>query len=295
MTFRPMLAYNGELPDFRELRYPVYCTPKIDGIRALKLDGKLVSRTLKAIPNDYIRTLLESSPIPDGFDGELVCPGGYSRTESAIMSRGGLPPFCFRVFDWYQPSARYKPYFERVHELRQWFQLHPCDFADFVMYDDVHNEEDLLAYEAACLDEGYEGVIIRAPDGPYKKGRSTLREGYMLKLKRFKDSEAVILDFIELSRNNNEQQLNELGYAERSSAKAGQHAGGTLGALVVRDPETDCEFRIGSGFTQGFRDRIWQQRHALYGKKVKYKYQPYGKLNAPRHPIFLGFRDEIDL
>ena len=41
------------------------------------------------------------------------------------------------------------------------------------------------------------GAAWRTPDSPYKCGRSTENEGFLLKIKRFEDSEAVVLDCIE--------------------------------------------------------------------------------------------------
>ena len=53
---RPMLAaaYNGEI-----LNFPLLATPKVDGVRALVINGNLVSRSFKSIPNVAIRSLLE--------------------------------------------------------------------------------------------------------------------------------------------------------------------------------------------------------------------------------------------
>ena len=58
----------------------------------------------------------------------------------------------------------------------------------------VHNEEELRAFEEKCLAEGYEGAMVRSLEGPYKCGRSTVKEGYLLKVKRFEDGEAEILE-----------------------------------------------------------------------------------------------------
>ena len=42
---------------------------------------------------------------------------------------------------------------------------------------EIRNERELLAIEEKCLGDGFEGVMIRSVDGPYKEGRSTEREG----------------------------------------------------------------------------------------------------------------------
>ncbi len=65
---KPMLAVQVE--NINELRFPVWCTPKLDGIRAIMKDGKLVSRKFIDIPNAQIQK--KFSWLPDGIDGELI-------------------------------------------------------------------------------------------------------------------------------------------------------------------------------------------------------------------------------
>src|SRR5690606_8348078 len=80
----------------------------------------------------------------------------------------------------------------------------------------INNEAELLDYERVTVDAGFEGLILRDPNGPYKYGRSTAREGWMLKLKRFKDSEAEVIGVEEEMHNGNEAKVNALGLTERS-------------------------------------------------------------------------------
>lgn len=118
-------------------------------------------------------------------------------------------------------------------------------------------------------------------------------EGYLLKLKRFEDSEAVVVGFEEKLTNTNTQERDELGHAKRSKVKVGMVPAGTLGALRVRRPD-GVEFSIGSGFDDAFRTKAWEERETLVGRLVKYRHQPHGALEAPRFPVFLGFRHEDD-
>ena len=53
------------------------------------------------------------------------------------------------------------------------------------------------------LDDGYEGLMLRAPDGPYKFGRSTVKENTLLKVKNFLDDEAEVIGFKEQTTNTN--------------------------------------------------------------------------------------------
>jgi DNA ligase-1 len=285
-----MLAF-AKPPDWSDdryldaLRFPLLATPKIDGIRCLIVNKEAVSRNLKPIPNLYVRSLVRN--LPEGFDGELVCPGGFNETQSAIMTHEGTPPFKYRVFDFYHQA----PYFERVGFLKMQFSFSLCAFAEPVLYDQVDNLDELLEYERLALEQGYEGVMLRTPKGPYKFGRSTLREHFLLKLKRFLDAEAVVEDFEELQRNANDRTTNRLGLSERSSHQAGLVPGETLGALWVRDTRTNVQFSIGSGFDAALRDKIWANRDHYRGRTVTYRYQPSGVKDKPRFPVFKGFRE----
>ena len=75
----------------------------------------------------------------------------------------------------------------------------------------INTMEELEKYEVDCLEIGYEGVILRDPNAKYKHGRSTVKEGGLIKVKRFSDSEARILAMEEQMKNNNEKKVNELG------------------------------------------------------------------------------------
>jgi DNA ligase-1 len=153
----------------------------------------------------------------------------------------------------------------------------------------------MLAYEAAKVEEGYEGIILRSPNAPYKFGRSTVREGYLLKVKRFEDSEAEIIGFDEEMFNGNEAQTNELGRTKRSTAAQGLVGKQTLGAFRVRDCVSGVEFSIGTGLTAAERQQFWDRQDDFRGKILKYKFFAVGVKVAPRHPVFLGMRDARDM
>ena len=116
-----------------------------------------------------------------------------------------------------------------------------------------------------------------------------------VKLKRFKDGEAEVFGYSPLFHNNNPEELDELGYTVRSTSKSNMVELEALGSLEVLDIETGVAFNIGSGFTANQRKELWKHKEELLGKVVKYKYFDVSILNAPRFPIFLGFRDKEDM
>jgi DNA ligase-1 len=150
-----------------------------------------------------------------------------------------------------------------------------------------------FAYETNHLLAGYEGVMGRSLHGTYKQGRSTLREGFLWKLKRFTDGEAKIVGFDEQLHNANEATKDELGRTKRSSHKANKIGKDTLGALKVVDCATGIDFDIGTGFDDNERAAIWADRAGWLGKTVKYKSLAIGVKERPRHPVYLGLRTDI--
>lgn len=301
MITKPMLADKVKLTEFDKLRYPLIATPKLDGIRCLIIKGQAVSRKFLPIPNVHTRELLEGARLPHNLDGELmVTSKEFGDVTSAFMSRDGEPDFRFCVFDLVtREGGLHEPYQERLDTLKRWCEKHAPSFVTYVKETWVSSPLELERYESAAVAKGYEGIMVRDPSGPYKPGRSTLREGYLVKVKRFIDAEAVIIGFEEAETNTNEQVRDNVGHAKRSSAKAGKIAKGTLGALVVRGLNGQfkgVEFNIGTGagLTAKLKHDIFTQQDAYLGAIVKYKYQAHGAKDAPRIPSLQGFRDKRD-
>lgn len=285
---KPMLAATAE--SVEGLTYPLLASPKLDGIRATVLNGQLVSRNLKPIRNAHVYTKFSHSSM-DGLDGELIDGDHdstvFRRTTSAVSRAMGEPTDVkFWVFDVFMPNATFE---ERQIYLqdRQW----PAG-VKLVPHVWIHHPHELALYEEKCLHDGYEGVMLRSPKGPYKQGRSTLNEGYLLKLKRFDDAEAEIIGVEERMHNANPATTNALGHTERSSHQENMVGRGDLGALVVRGingPYKGITFTIGTGFDDSERASLWKME--LSGRVVKYKYFPMGSKDRPRFPVFLGFRE----
>lgn len=302
---KPMLAADCD-GDILNLKYPVLCSPKIDGIRCLVVDGKAVTRSLKPQPNKVLRELFSDAAL-NGLDGELVVPGvTFQETTSRVMGRSNDPEGVeWHVFDDVtEPNVTFADRLARAASRIAALALEgpviqkgdALDRVRIVTHKTIRSSDELAAYEEVCLAQGYEGVMIRDPSGKYKHGRSTLKEGGLLKLKRFTDAEATIIGFEEKMHNANEAKTNELGRTKRSSSKDGLVPAGVLGAFILRLP-SGVEFNCGSGLNDFQRKKWWTPAYkaALTGKLVKFKYQAHGTDVAPRSPIFLGIRDESDL
>jgi len=293
---RPMLACKTP-EDLSALNFPVLHSPKLDGIRCLITEQGPMSRTMKPIRNEHVQSLL-TDPKLIGLDGELIVGDPTSKTvyrdtNSAVMSIKGQPEFTYYVFDRWDLYEH--PFSDRLSALEDLYAtgvlkapvtLHRHSLAVSVF--------ELLEAEERALEAGYEGLVTRLPDASYKFNRSTIREQGMVKIKRFEDAEAEVIGVEELMHNGNEAELDERGYTKRSSAQAGQVPMGVMGALICQTPE-GVEFKMGTGFTAEERARIWSIRSSVVGMLVKYKSFLVGVKDKPRHPVFLGFRDEEDV
>lgn len=282
---QPMLACN-EAVDVEQLTFPCYGTPKFDGIRSEKDEGRQLSRSLKLIPNHFIRTQL--ADLRDGLDGELIVGKTFQDTESAVMTEEGEPDFTYHVFDDF--SEPEKGYLERVEKLKD--IVH--DRVKLVLPIRLNSINDAKLFLAKCLKDGYEGAIIRSANGIYKFGRATFNEGIMLKLKEFLDDEAPVVGFKQKTKNNNKAKKNEVGRTQRSSHKANKEPLEMLGAFIVEHP-TFGKFNVGSGMTHAQQKEFWLNKENYLGKLVKFRYQKHGMKDKPRCPIFHGFRHPDDL
>jgi DNA ligase-1 len=286
-----LLAANVE--NVNDIRFPVIASPKLDGIRAVTGPVSMQSRSAKAIPNFYVQDKL-SKCLGLKLDGELIVgepthPLCYTMTSSGIMTRAGTPDFKYHVFDCFDDMGigfayRYEQLIGRVLKLKD-PRIVVVDHREFM------NLESLMEYEAEQVRLGYEGIMIRSPGGIYKQGRSTMKEGILCKVKRFVDTEAVVVGYKERLHNANEATINALGYTDRSGHKDNLIPMDTLGAVVLRHPDFEETFDCGSGFTDSQRAEAWSRRFDdLVGSVATFKYQSSGVKDKPRFPIFLRWR-----
>lgn len=290
MKLRPMLAAPVTDEQLEDLPYPLLLSPKYDGIRALEpVGGPLKSRKLIDIPNREVQRLFDQLKLRH-CDGELIAgdptaPDCYNRTQDVVMERDApADDVWFYVFDSFrQPEA---PYVVRRLDLPL---RHPR--VKLVPQHKVRNAAEVRKWEVYFVKAGYEGIMLRAYTGPYKCGRSTLKQAWLLKLKRYQDSEAVVLRVYERQRNTNKATRNALGYAKRSSAKAGKVGTGLLGGFQCRDLKSGVVFDCGTG-------KLKRHELVLHGWEqtiIKYRFQPAGVKEKPRYPRYIGKRDRRDM
>jgi DNA ligase-1 len=192
-----------------------------------------------------------------------------------------------------------KGYLDRIADMKKFVDSHPEILKDSrvtivpLIPKKIDTAEELNVFEQWCLDQGFEGVMVRNAGGKYKFGRSTEKEQILVKIKQFEDDEAVVIGVSALQTNVNDKKMNELGDMRRTSHKDGKIDLEMLGALDVE--WNGIRFGIGTGFDKDTREDLWKRRDSIIGKIVKFKYFSQGVKTAPRFPVFLGFRDKNDM
>lgn len=293
--FKPL---KGDPVDFNQLDYTnTVASIKYDGIRALVIDGVVLSASLKPIPARHVQ---EKFRHLEFYDGELICgPANaedvYNRTFSGVMTKGdGDPDVQFYAFDHTQhPMDEFY-----VRQSRLWAHKDVTLVQQFP----VESEQGLRAVYEKILDDGFEGLMTRKQRGPgsyYKFGRSSALEGILNKMKPLEDFEARIVGYEEAQANNNEATINELGRTVRSSHKANKTGKGTLGKLVC-DYGDGKTFKVGifKGFKAADLQKLWNERESLPGQYVKLQKLAIGEKDLPRHPrvlAMLGLRSPLDM
>ena len=299
---RPMLACAIQESQFPTLRFPFLASPKIDGYRAINYlpEGSPTSialaRSGKRHPCHAIQDAFAKLP-SYAFDGELTVPGLDFNTAGGLLRRTDYSgPFQFSIFDIADGPLANLPFANRLEVLKG-LSVDLPPWAKVLRQEWIENIEQLLAFEQECLDLGYEGICLRLPSAPYKHNRGTLRDQTLLKLKRFASAEARVLSVEPRYENQNPQEFTPLGYTERSTNAENLVPTNVLGTLHVEGINgqyAGVRFSIGTFLGLSDWDKIQLLKNPPIGQVCSYKFFLHDAKDAPRHPVFLGFRPDFD-
>jgi len=273
------------------VKYPVRVEPKLDGLRciAMKRAGVVTFYTrngsvLETLPT--IKTALEKSAYDNVvLDGEAM-GNDWAESASILMSsktKKDDSNIFFNVFDAMPIENWVKQDFVTTFEKR--LQLlenivkvvsSPC--VKLVPHITAKNESELKTYFAKCMNEGYEGVMLKTLDSYYEWDRSK----NILKLKPTITYEGVIVGTYE--------------------GRRGTKREGLFGGFEVVLPN-GVVTRLGGGFSDKMRAEIQLEGvDTCLGKIVEIEGQPDpltsdgltedGKI---RFPVFLRYRSPGDV
>jgi DNA ligase-1 len=300
-----MLAAKVKPHQLHLLEYPRYVAPKLDGIRCISTGSELLSKTMKPLPNLHAWQQFAVKEF-EGLDGELVTGSPtagdvFRKTSSAVATVAGEPDLTFWVFDWHPGTAGdgFGRRLEIAHSLVKLGKKFRRNI-ELVQHRLVSSPAEFLEAELGYIQAGYEGIVSRSVDGGYKYGRSTLRQGWLVKMKRMEDSECRILRCYPREHNANEAVAQADGVKRRSSHKAGKTAVDTLGKMLAEDIHTGVQFELGTGkMTAEEAKVLWELWKARPGKVMAlvatYSFFSVGIKEKPRHPVWQRWREAWDI
>jgi DNA ligase-1 len=296
-----------------KLVFPLIGQPKIDGVRALNMTGRLTGRSLKTFKNRYLTTQLSHSSLI-GCDGELaaeshVHPDLCRLTSSATGTIEGQPYVLWWLFDYVTVDTKAMAYLSRLQMLPTVIALAPPALQPHlrvIPWKLLYSLEELEAYDEENLAAGYEGTVLCGPDMPHKDGRAG-KKLYKWRIKRFVDFEFKVHTILEGDENQNEAQINELGQTFRSSHQENKVANGMVGAMLgtvladVFDGDTllfpkGQEVKVGAGcLTHDQRRHYFINQNEFMSLIHKAKFFPKGIKDKPRFPTWQSFRNAEDM
>ena len=298
LLWKPLLAVSLPMAcedfDYSLIPFPVYGSPKLDGIRAMVQNGRVVSRNGREFPNKAVQEKF-GGDFFEGLDGELILgkPYGqdaFNRTSGVTNSgqpeayQAALKLLRFNVFD----LVRVNDEFSNNHfaQRLKYLETYAGSGVNVVKQTLIRSVAQLKAYEAKCLAQGYEGVMLRRadqgayPQKPGKENRSTLKAFDLVRLKRFEYDFARILEGHPLEHNLNTEKT---ATGKRSTKKSGVTVDASLiGSATLQDVKTGVKFNttIGSNALRGWVG--WKNPALWQGKQVRYKWQVCGTKDKPR-------------
>lgn len=311
--FKPILAPNDQ-PNLEELQYPLLASYKLDGIRCIFYKGEILSRSLKQIQNKQLREKFErirkfSENCDWIMDGEIYSPTlTFQEITSFVMTQDfedkksikkygkviTIPEdLKFYCFDMILDDNFEEKFKERIFGITDiWVDLK--NEMEPVLNTVVNSKEQVEQLFEKALEDGYEGLILRDPNGKYKFGRGTLKEGLIFKCKPYTTFDAKIIDVVQATvvTENAEKKINELGRSVTSKKKNDRILIEKASALVVKYEEH--ELKVTLAMTDEEKEEVWKNRESYIGKMIEYKGMLIGSKDVPRHSVMIRFRKDKD-
>ena len=314
MNIKPQLAEDAVLD---KVQFPCIVQVKIDGVRAMNLNGTLTGRSLDPFAGFGITNYFSQREFL-GFDGEMILGNNPKCSERLCSLTTGamgrfkgvteMPDLHWFVFDLVTPETVALKYEDRHAELsRRVAKINHSRIhlvPSYVVDTAAHLAHNIAEFAKA----GYEGTIIRNPNSVFKPGRST-KEGQLWRVKPWADFEIVVTGITEGQMNANEAKTNTLGRTERSSAQAGMVPNGQVGSIQgtmladFHDPISGkLLFPKGLPVTAGSGEMsvaealdYFSSPHKIVGHVAKVKTMTHGVKDLPRFPTYVSHRLPQDM
>lgn len=200
---KPMLAKSFDDCQNSVLEKPMYCSSKLNGVRAMfkfkeervvsiSRGGKNYDIPAQLIAAELYEFLKENPDITT--DGELYIHGEFLQRISGIARLGKWEERCEKLQYWiYDIASEDQTFEERLDILLDMQEIFK-DSKRIKVIDHILTEgwEEIKKLHDKWVSEGFEGLVARKPDKLYQFGK---RNSTMIKLKLTKDAEFTIIDY----------------------------------------------------------------------------------------------------
>lgn len=270
----PMLAHDYNKRG-KSIRFPCFVQRKLDGVRCLAFPSRgLFSRNNKQFPHlEHICAnidRLKDKPIV--LDGELYSDELTFQEIVGIVKKETLRPgdtemmkkIYLYVYDCILLDNHDAPYTRRLEELQTLFRTNTFDTLRLLPTSECTSEDDMKRLHATYVAEGYEGIMLRRPEGLYKAG---YRSPDLQKYKEFCDAEYPVTGF---------------------KQGDGEEKGCVIWQCVT---PAGLEFAVRPRGTRADRMELFTNGAAYIGKLLTVRYQELTTDGVPRFPVGISFRD----
>jgi DNA ligase-1 len=234
-----------------------WVSEKLDGVRAYWDGQHLISRQ----GNQFTAPKWFTAGFPKTpLDGELwIARQTFEKVSGIVRTKNknenDWKQISFMIFD--LPSSL-ETFTQRLVVMQKLVDNSPSKYLKMITQKIFTSHQALQENLDEVIEDGGEGLMLHHINAYYQVKRSQ----DLMKLKRYDDAEAVVLDYI---------------------PGKGKHLG-RMGSLLVKNTE-DINFKIGSGFTDDERESP-----PAIGDIITYQYIGKTKNGVPRFATFLRVR-----
>lgn len=300
MKFKPQLAPNDLLSKENAdlLNGDDYFVQlKVDGLRSTVIDGEIKTRSMKSWPNkgidERMKALREMSISTNLYiDGEFDSESTTFNDLSGIFRSFDKPlpdDLVFKIFDIYDPCH------PNLEALDRWYSASSLFIENCLPMLNLEWPKSFDELFEEALTDGYEGLMVKRKDAPYKLGRGTYKQGIIYKMKPYETFDCVVTGFEQATvvREGAEKTINELGRSVTSKKKADRVPIESCSALWVDFFGKPLKVSLAS-LKHPERVEVWKDRDQLLNKYVEFKGMMIGAKDLPRHPMYIRWREDKD-
>ena len=252
----------------KSAKFPCFVQPKLDGVRAVGSNG-LFSRARKQFA--HLTHIVNELPSGIILDGELYTNKLTYQEIVGLVKRETLDVEALQK----QQQIKYyvydiindKPYSERHRDLLVLFNKHSFNNIVLVQTESCSSDSHMKEMHHKYVEDGYEGIMLRNPNGHYKNSRSV----DLLKYKEFMDDEYTVV-----------------GFREGDGLEKGC-------VIWICQTEEGKTFHCRPRGTHEDRAIFFQNGEHYIGKKLTVRFQELTSSDekVPRFPVGICFRDDL--